>query len=133
MLLLIVYLCGCKTQINNTVWVNSVVNCNQYRFLGNNEAEYINCESGDTIFCTYSLKMDTVVIDHLKSIFDNNFPANSLHLFKRYRTMNLLKGDHLYPLSIEDYENDKWVKSSFTYEKDNYYSMESKVNTERHD
>ena len=100
-----------KNEIQGTIWIEmkdtvpistEYSEC-RYIFQKNSNALYINCFEGDTIYCEYVFKEDTLIINHISSSYDKDFPVLSKHRLKSYRIFYYQKNDSiLLPLLMEN-------------------------------
>jgi len=90
-------------EMQDSIQVSSEYFSCKYFFYKNNKAIYFNCYEGDTIFCEYIFKGDTLIINHLKSSWDKTFPEGSIHRLQKYKIYFYPRNEnYLIPLFVEN-------------------------------
>jgi len=96
-----------------------------YNFKSDSSFTFFSCEMQDDFFGSYYFTNDTLVIIQEGSKYDEVLSEESIHRAEKKRYKTTINGDKLNHLSVDDWQNGKWVSSSFKFD-DNYVFIKTK-------
>ncbi len=110
--------------LENTKWECKIdEGCvNMYEFKADSSFLFYSCEMEDTLFGEYYFKKDTLILDEKGSIYDKNYPENSIHRIGRKMYWVSINGNKLSHLKMSEWVNDKFEKSNFKFDSKYYYN-----------
>jgi hypothetical protein len=87
--------------LNESVWVQKVTEeCyNSITFTRTDSIQIYSCEIGEKYYGTYKISNDTLICQITKAEFDYEFPENSRHRLKPYKTEILYSNSELTELN----------------------------------
>ena len=119
--ILILTMASCVSQNNeliNTMWVYDYGDgCQDYiEFKNKNKYEFNSCETGETLFGTYSLNGDSLILHQVRGAYDQEFTEGLRHLTPEVKFKLSIENDSI--SFKERWEVDpkgNWVKSDFNF------------------
>lgn len=87
--------------LNESVWVQKITkDCyNSITFTCSDSIQIYSCEIGENYYGTYEISNDTLICQITKAEFDYEFPENSKHRLKSYKTKILYSKSALIELN----------------------------------
>lgn len=106
------------SRLINTKWVYDYNDgCQDYfKFKDKKQYEFYSCETGETLFGTYSLNVDLLMLYQTKGSYDQEFSVGSRHLTPDVKFILSVENNSI--ILKERWELDvqgNWVKSDFNF------------------
>ncbi len=113
-------------EIKGTKWsIEIAENCiSTLNFMEDKKYIDYNCEMEDTLFGTYDIINNYLVLYQEGSIYDKLYDENSSQRVGKAKFKLTLENNQLRYLIREDYFNGEWVKSKHTFSSDYFYKKE---------
>ena len=113
------------SNIANTKWVYNLGNCKDcIRFIDSENFLFSGCETGDTIFGTYLVLKDTIVLTQLSSYYEKTSLKESTYDNKVRFKLTLKKRNKLIIIERQEYKVNKWIKTNFRPETEYFFTRE---------
>lgn len=110
--------------IENSKWVCSIAeNCtNIYEFGFDSNFIFTSCEMNDIYFGKYYFSKDTLIMEQFGSVdnVESMLGAVNMSELKQYRA--IVNTQELIHVDLYDWENGKWMKSTFQFDPQFTYS-----------
>lgn len=109
--------------LTNTKWECIIAEgcINMYEFKSDSSFMFYSCEMEDSLFGNFYFKGDTLILDEKGSIYDNEYPENSIHRTGRKMYWVSINGNKFKHLKMSEWVNGKFEKSNFKFNDKYYY------------